>query len=295
MFKTIGLVGRRGKREVIETLAEVEAFLRARDLDIVVEENTADLLPGSDHEQAARSRLDGCDLIVVIGGDGSLLGVSRDVADSGTPVVGVNKGGLGFLAGIPPDDLGQLGNVLDGDYRLEEHFLLQLNVLRDGEQIASSKALNDVVVHSGSMARMIEIRLRVDGDYVYSQRSDGLIVASPTGSTAYSLSAGGPIMHPALDAIVIVPMFPHTLTSRPLVVRGDSTIEIVVTSAPNSTPQASCDSQVEFAVQPGDVIQIGKAAAPLRLVNPKDHSFFESCRSKLDWATRLGQPAQGGG
>ena len=293
MFKTIGLVGRRGKREVMESLREVEAFLAERGLEIVVEENTASMLPESDHAQAPRPRLDGCDLIVVVGGDGSLLGVSRDVADSGTPVVGVNKGGLGFLAGIPPDQLDQLGAVLDGDYRLEEHFLLQLSLLRDGELIGASKALNDVVVHSGSMARMIEIRLEVDSDYVYSQRSDGLIVASPTGSTAYSLSAGGPIMHPALDAIVIVPMFPHTLTSRPLVVRGDACIEIVITSAPNSEPQASCDSQVDMSVRPGDVIRIEKATAPLRLVNPKDHSFFESCRSKLDWATRLGNPSGG--
>lgn len=295
MFKTIGLVGRRGKREVAQTLSEVEAFLQQRGVAIVVEENTASMLPESTHEQAARASLDGCDLIVVVGGDGSLLGVSRDVAESGTPVVGVNKGGLGFLAGIPPDQLDQLGDVLDGQYRLEEHFLLQLSVERDGQTLAASKALNDVVVHSGSMARMIEIRLEVDGDYVYSQRSDGLIVASPTGSTAYSLSAGGPIMHPALDAIVIVPMFPHTLTSRPLVVRGDSTIEIVITSAPNSSPQASCDSQVDIGVKPGDIIRISKAAAPLRLVNPKDHSFFESCRSKLDWATRLGNPGVSGG
>jgi NAD+ kinase len=138
------------------------------------------------------------------------------------------------------------------------------------------------------MARMMEFALAVDGEHVYEQRSDGLIVASPTGSTAYALSAGGPIMHPNLDAIVIVPMFPHTLTSRPLVVRGDARIEVTLGDLGSEEAKASCDSQVELALTGGDVVMIEKAAVPLRLLYTLEHSFFESCRSKLDWASRLG-------
>lgn len=294
MFKTIGLVGRVGKAEVAETVAEVEAFLCQRNVSLIIETHTASMLDGCEHQIREREDMGGCDLIVVVGGDGSLLGVARDLAHTNTPVVGVNRGGLGFLAGIPPDQLELLGDVLAGRYQLEEHFLLQLSLYRGGKLKGESTALNDIVVHSGSLARMIEFNLTVNGDFVYTQRSDGLIVASPTGSTAYSLSAGGPIMHPSLDAIVIVPMFPHTLTSRPLVVRGDSRLEIVITSEPSSSPMVSCDSQVDMSIAEGDVIRIEKAASPLRLVNPEQHSFFESCRSKLDWASRLGSAQAGG-
>ena len=145
-------------------------------------------------------------------------GSRGELAHSSVPVLGVNRGGLGFLAGVSPDQLeNQISDVFEGRYETEEHFLLQARVLREEQEFANSTALNDVVVHPGSMAHMMEFALWVDDKYVYDQRSEGVIVASPTGSTAYSLSAGGPIMHPNLDAIVIVPMFPHTLTSRPLV------------------------------------------------------------------------------
>ena len=159
---------------------------------------------------------------------------------------------------------------------------------RAGAVIARSNALNDVVTHAGSLARMIEFELWVNDEYVYAQRSDGVIVASPTGSTAYSLSAGGPIMHPSLDAIVIVPMFPHTLSSRPLVVRGDSVVRIRLNNTQDATAQLSCDSQVNKPLQVADEIVIAKNRSPLRLLYPQGHSFYESCRSKLDWASRLG-------
>ena len=153
--------------------------------------------------------------------------------------------------------------------------------------MASSPALNDVVVHLGGMARMMEFSLWVDDEFVYDQRSDGLIIASPTGSTAYALSAGGPIMHPSLDAIVVVPMFPHTLTSRPLVIRGQSEIRVAVGSS-EPEPRISCDSQVDILLEPGDEVLVSKYAKPLKLLYPLDHSFYGSCRSKLDWASRLG-------
>ena len=249
------------------------------------------MLSDGDLDVVARAELGNlCDLIVVVGGDGSLLGVARDLAHTQVPVVGINRGGLGFLAGIPPDRVeDMLGAILAGDYLLENHFLLQAELNRAGATVAQSLALNDVVVHPGSLARMIEFNVSINEEFVYQQRSDGLIVASPTGSTAYALSAGGPIMHPSLDALVIVPMFPHTLTSRPLVVEGNSEIEVVLTDIGDTSPQVSCDSQVVTPVRVGDQIIIKKAKVPLKLLYPKEHSFFESCRNKLDWASRLGQ------
>jgi NAD+ kinase len=256
-------------------------------VSVVVEDATGAMMDNRAYEQASRQKLgEHCDLIVVVGGDGSLLGVSRDLAHTGVPVLGVNRGGLGFLADISPEQIGaKLGEVLRGEYVIEDHFLLDARILRSGDELGHSLALNDVVVHMGRMARIMEFSLWIDGQFVYDQRSDGLIVASPTGSTAYSLSAGGPIMHPSLDAIVVVPMFPHTLTSRPLVVPSDGEIKIGVAQ----DAEVSCDSQVDFTLKAGDEVKICKSASPLRLVYSLGHSFYESCRSKLDWASRLGE------
>ncbi len=289
-FETIGLVGRLGNAQVVESVIATEKFLSDRGINLVVEERTAPMLPGCRHEIRPRAELAGlCQLILVVGGDGSLLGVARDFAQAKIPVLGINRGGLGFLADISPDHLEQqLGEVLDGLYVVEEHFLLQVNVIRGGQEIGSSNALNDVVLHAGTMSRMMEFAFYIDDEFVYDQRSDGLIVSSPTGSTAYALSAGGPIMHPSLDAIVIVPMFPHTLTSRPLVVQGDCVIKVVVGDCATPEPQVSCDSQVDLPVAPDDEVIIRKYRHSLPLVYPTEHSFYRACRQKLDWASRLG-------
>ena len=285
-FAALGLIGRPGA-QVVDSLRSVLDCLAERGVGIVVEDRTDALLGGAGHEVAERADLGRCDLVIVVGGDGSLLGVGRDLAHAGVPVLGINRGGLGFLADIAPEGIRrQLGEVLDGQYRVEERFLLEARIVRAGGGEGRSPALNDVVVHAGGMARMMEFSLEIDGEFVYDQRSDGLIVASPTGSTAYALSAGGPIMHPSLDAIVIVPMFPHTLTSRPLVVGGAA--KVAVTLGEVESAQLSCDSQVNFQLESGDAVHIGKYAAPLRLLYSCGHSFYESCRSKLDWASRLG-------
>jgi NAD+ kinase len=290
VFATIGLISRRDSPEILDSVVAVHECLEAQGGDVVVEDVTARTLPGFRGQVASRAKLGKrCDLIVVVGGDGSLLGVARDLAHFGVPVLGVNRGGLGFLADIPPDQIDtRLPAVLAGGFTTEDHFLLDARVVHEGKQIGRSAALNDVVVHLGAMARMMEFSLWVDGEFVYDQRSDGLIVASPTGSTAYSLSAGGPIMHPSLDAIVIVPMFPHTLTSRPLVVRGQSEIRIVMGDEGSTDGKVSCDSQVDFTLHAGAEVNIRKYQTPLRLIYPMDHSFYDSCRSKLDWASRLG-------
>lgn len=288
-FKTVGLVGRINDANVIDTLATVRDLLLKMDCDVVFEKNTASLMSETDFRSVERNILGStCEMIIVVGGDGSILGVARDVADSGVPVLGVNRGGLGFLAHIAPNEIGQkIRQVLKGDYRLEEHFLLDVFVVRNGKTIEQSPALNDIVLNAGTMSRMMDFTLSIDGEFVYEQRSDGVIVATPTGSTAYSLSAGGPIMDPALDAIVIVPMFPHTLTSRPLVVPGSKSVSLHLGSVAEN-PRVSADSQVEFNLQPEDEIQIRKHPHALNLAYPTGHSFFESCRSKLDWASRLG-------
>lgn len=292
VFSCIGLISRRDSPEILDSVVGVYDCLRNNGSDVVVEDRTAATLPEFDGRSAPRAELGRhCDLLVVVGGDGSLLGVARDLAHFAIPVVGVNRGGLGFLADIPPDDVEtRLPAVLQGHYTSEDHFLLDARVFHGDELVGQSPALNDVVVHLGTMTRMMEFSLWVDGQFVYDQRSDGLIVSSPTGSTAYSLSAGGPIMHPALDAIVIVPMFPHTLTSRPLVVRGQSEISIVLGETGIAEGTVSCDSQVDFAVSAGSEVRIRKYLTPLRLIYPMDHNFYEACRSKLDWASRLGGP-----
>jgi NAD+ kinase len=294
-FATVGLIGRRGTPHVLDSCAAVAECLLGAGRELVVEDRIAELLenpqlPFGDGSRSADRQTLGrdCDLIVVVGGDGSLLSVGRDLAHSGVPVVGVNRGGLGFLADISPDQIHeQISEVLNGQYSTEDHFLLDVAVVRDGVQVGRSSALNDVVVHLRGLSKMMEFSLYVDDEFVYDQRSDGLIIATPTGSTAYSLSAGGPIMHPSLDAIVIVPMFPHTLTSRPLVVPGNSELRVVV-SGSDQQAMLGCDSQVDFDLEPGDEVRLCKLGAPLKLLYPLGHSFYDSCRSKLDWASRLG-------
>lgn len=289
-FATVGLICRRDSPELQDSVAAVRDVLERRGVAVMIESATARMLGDGSAEGSSRDALGAqCDLVIVVGGDGSLLGVGRDLARWGTPVLGVNRGGLGFLADVSPDQLeSKLGAVLEGNYIVEDHFLLDARIHREGRVLNRSTALNDVVVHLGGMSRMMEFSLYVDDEFVYDQRSDGVIVASPTGSTAYALSAGGPIMHPSLDAIVIVPMFPHTLTSRPLVVPGGCEIRVSVGETGSAEAQVSCDSQVDFDLRYGDEVRISKYESPLRLVYTRGHSFYESCRSKLDWGTRLG-------
>ena len=205
-FRNIGLIGRLGSGRVVDTLKRLKRFLLDTGHTVILEDAVADLLPGHQQQVCSRKMMgEICDLVIVVGGDGSLLGAARALCRYNIPVLGVNRGGLGFLTDIPPDELEQkVGDVLAGQYMVETRFLLDAFVRRGEEQLGTSEALNDVLLHPGKSARMIEFELYVDGQFVYSQKSDGLIVATPTGSTAYALSAGGPIMHPKLDAVVLV-------------------------------------------------------------------------------------------
>jgi NAD+ kinase len=205
-----------------------------------------------------------------------------------TPVLGVNRGRLGFLTDISPDEIDtKVADVLDGKYNREYRFLLEATVERHGEVVGRADALNDVVVNSGTSAQMIEFDLYIDNNFVYRQRADGLIVSTPTGSTAYALSGGGPIMHPALDAVVLVPMFPQTLSSRPIVVDGNSEIRIDISERNSIHPPVTCDGQVNMTARPGDSVHIFKKPHKLILIHPLEHSFYASCRDKLRWSNSL--------
>ena len=288
-FSKIGLIGRGRHESSQETLESLLQLLAARGLEAVVEPRLAKLLEGHGVTQASRDEIGAaCDLVIVVGGDGSMLSAARTMAKYDKPVLGVNRGRLGFLTDISPDDIDvKVAEVLDGKYDSEYRFLLDVVVERDGEQIGRADALNDVVVNSGTSAQMIEFNLYVNDTFVYRQRADGLIVSTPTGSTAYSLSGGGPIMHPALDAVVMVPMFPHTLSSRPIVVEGNSRIRIDIAEGNSIHPPVTCDGQVNMTARPGDSVQIFKKPHQLRLIHPLEHNFYASCRDKLRWGNSL--------
>lgn len=289
-FETVGLVARNGTDMVSESLQRVARFLESKNIEVLVAKEASKML-GGDVGRACNDREMGTegDLIIAVGGDGNMLGTARRFAKYGVPIVGINRGRLGFLADIHPEQIeSSLGDVLNGEYVIEEHFLLEGEVSVEGNKEVPC-ALNEVLLHAAAHPHMIEFDLYIDDSFVYNQYSDGLIVASPTGSTAYSLSAGGPIMHPSLNAIVLVPMFPHTLNSRPLVVPGDSEIRITVGSQIGENAKVSFDSHVEFEIKPGDSLTVRKMKDKLKLIHPPGHSFYGVCRSKLDWASRVGE------
>lgn len=284
-FKIVGVTGRQGRTQVVETLAHLATFLQQRGVTVLLDEQLDNLLPGHPFARVSLEQIgDQCDLLIVVGGDGSMLGASRMLAQHDIPVIGINRGRLGFLTDISPDELEeQLSEVLEGRYLAESRFLLEARVRRQGKVIGQGDALNDVVLHPGQSTRIVEFELYIDGQFVYKQRADGLIIATPTGSTAYALSGGGPIMHPRLDAIVLVPMYPHMLTNRPLVVDGDSELKLVIRPENTISPQVSCDGQIHITSAPGDEITIHKKSRRLKLLHPLNHNFYESCRSKLRW------------
>lgn len=289
-FRNIGIIGREGSG-VIESLQRLVVFLRSRGLNIIIGDHIQHLLDASflqDARVCSRKMIgEISDLIIVVGGDGSLLAAARTLARYDVPVLGVNRGRLGFLTDVSPDEIElRVGEVLDGQFRIEKRFLLDAVVKRNGEPVGTGEALNDVVVNSGTSAKMIEFELYIEGEFVYRQRSDGLIVSTPTGSTAYSLSGGGPIMHPRLDAIVLVPMFPHTLSSRPIVVDGNSEIKLLICDTNSGGVPVTLDGQVNFTAQPGDLVYVTKKPHKLKMIHPLTHSFYASCRDKLGWHTR---------
>ncbi len=287
-FRNIGLMGRPGNASVVDTLDDLRRFLEGRGLKVIFDEDTAELMQVNGLQVCTKAMLgEVCDLVIVVGGDGSLLHAARTLARFKKPVLGVNRGRLGFLTDVSPDEIEQkVGAVLAGDYSVDRRSLLNLEVRSDGNPIGEGLALNDVVLQAGKAVHMIEFELYIEGEFVYRQRSDGLIVATPTGSTAYALSGGGPIMHPKLDAMVLVPMHPHTLSSRPIVVDGNSEIKILICSETIS-PLVSADGQTGIQLRAGDWVYITKHPFKLELIHPPGHDFYAACRTKLGWSSHL--------
>ena len=288
-FRKIGLAGRRRQRGVAGVLRQLLDLLQARGHDVVLEDTLGDVVTDCAPPLATLEEIgQQADLVIVVGGDGSLLGAARTLARFSVPVLGVNRGRLGFLTDITPDDIAkQIPAVLDGRFEEESRFLLDAEIRREGRVVGRGDALNDVVVNSGTSAQMIEFELYINDTFVYRQRADGLIVSTPTGSTAYSLSGGGPIMHPALDAVVLVPMFPHALSSRPLVVDGNSEIRLDILARNRIHPPVTCDGQANLKARPGDSVHICKNPHHLTLLHPLGHDFYTSCRDKLRWSNAL--------
>jgi len=289
-FSTIGLTGR-NSNDIIDSLDAVVSFLEDHvDINIVLDVNISDLLKGTKYPVSPIEKLAGqCDLVIVVGGDGSLLQVASVLAEHDLPVIGINRGRLGFLTDILPDEIeSTLEQVLSGEYKIESRFLLDLYIgtKEQDQQEYLGSALNDVVLHPGKAVQMIEFALYIDQEFVYNQASDGLIVATPTGSTAYAMSAGGPIMNPRLDAIVLVPLNPHSLSSRPIVVEGNRELTLVVGERHQILPQISCDGSMSHRCAPGDRITIRKKPKGLKILHPADYDYYETCRSKLGWSIR---------
>lgn len=288
-FSHIGLIGHQNTEDARAISRRLIAFLQSQQLSVTLSAELADTLSLPPIDALPESDIASqCDLLIVIGGDGSMLSAARVMADCRVPLLGVNWGRLGFLTDIMPQDIEtKVAAVLNGSYISETRFLLAMVLMRNGRVIGRSSALNDVVLHVGGYIRMIEFELYIDDEFVYSQRSDGLIVSTPTGSTAYALSGGGPIMHPSLAAIVLVPLNAHTLTSRPIVVNSESAIKLVIGEDNTTCPHITCDGQIHLATKPGDELHIHKKPETVTLIHPTDHDFYDTCRTKLSWASHL--------
>ena len=284
MFNRIGLVGKPGDTKVRDTLRALLPHLQRRRLDIVIDPHCAELL-GKTHFEAATGPIgDGRDLVIAIGGDGTLLQAAHMIASYDIRLLGINVGHLGFLTDISPEEIGErINEVLDGHYEEEERLILRTHVIQGGQEFGPYDAINDVVITKWNIARLITLETYVNGKFVNSQRSDGLIVSTPTGSTAYALSGGGPILHPALDALALVPICPHTLSNRPIVVSGNSRIEIVVGTPELDQARLTCDGEIRCELAPGDRILIEKADRCIRLIHPPGHDHFATLRAKLQW------------
>ena len=268
-FKCIGIVGHPRHPTALTTHEMLYRWLCTKGYDVIVERQIAKELKLDNVQTGTLAEIgQKADLAVVVGGDGNMLGAARTLARYDISVIGINRGNLGFLTDLDPDNAHQqLADVLDCQKRI-------------------STAINEVVLHPGKVAHMIEFEVYIDETFAFSQRSDGLIISTPTGSTAYSLSAGGPILTPSLDAITLVPMFPHTLSARPLVINSNSTIRLRF-SHRRSDLEISCDSQIALPIQEGEDVLIRRSDYHLNLIHPKDYSYFNTLSTKLGWSKKL--------
>jgi NAD+ kinase len=268
-FRRVALFGKLHSPEVDASLKAIREFLASRGCEVQKDGK-------------------GADLAIVVGGDGTMLTAARDLVPLGVPLVGVNQGRLGFMTDIGHDDMRSgLGAILEGRYVIEERSLLDAEILRDGKAMLRTVALNEAVVGKGAQGRLIEFELSLDGEFVYSLRADGILVATPTGSTAYALSAQGPILHPAVPALALVPLNPHTLSARPVSVSDKSVIEIKLARTPGLDAQCYFDGFALAELAPGDRLVLKRSAHTARFVHPPGYKYFATLREKLGWSETL--------
>ena len=286
-FHTVGLVGKYDNPGMHDSVCRLGEFLRGRGHEVMLASQTAERLNIQDcphrnlHDLATES-----DVVVVMGSDGTMLSIARELASTGAPLIGINQGRLGFLTDITVDDMfDAVAEILSGQYVAEERILLNGQVRRNGERVFEATAFNDVVVGKGGSGRLIDLDISINSEFVYSQRADGLVVTSPTGTTAYALSAGGPIVHPTLEAVALVPICPHTLSARPIVVSSHSRIELTLTYADDA--RVHFDGQMHFDLMSGDHVWITRANRPVTLLHPHSYSYYDTLRQKLHWGKRL--------
>jgi len=280
----IGIICKAGIPKPAEILQELLPWLRQKGCETFVDTETASTLNIDGFPRSEIPSLS--EIIIVIGGDGTMLSTCRLVADKGVPVLGINIGGLGFITEVQLDELYEtLEKVLSGECPIEERLMLTAQVRRLGELIAEYIVLNEVVINKAALARIIDLETYVNQNYVTTFKADGLIISTPTGSTAYSLSAGGPILYPTLDNIIITPICSHTLTNRAMVLPGDSIIKVILRS-PTERVYLTMDGQVGFSVMQNDVVEVSKAPFKTRLLIPCDRDYFQILRTKLKWGER---------
>jgi NAD+ kinase len=283
-MKKIGIICKTGIPEPIEILKELLPWIRQKGYEAFVDNETASVL---NMEGSPRSQIPvSADVIIVLGGDGTMLSVARLVGEKGIPILGVNIGGLGFLTAVQKDELYDvLGKVFTGECPVEERIMLTACVFRHSECIAEYLVVNDVVVNKGALARIIDLETYIDHNYVATFKADGLIVSTPTGSTAYALSAGGPILYPTLNCVVLAPICPHTLTNRPIVLPDNVVVDIVLRSQ-NEDVFLTIDGQVGFSLRQGDTVEVKKSQFKTKLFNPCERDYFQILRNKLKWGER---------
>jgi NAD+ kinase len=282
-FKTIALIGKYNSPEIAEPLLKLADFLAKRGVTVLIDKLTGAHIQNSPYpirelEDLGRD----ADVAIVMGGDGTMLNIARTLAPYDVALVGVNQGRLGFLTDISLDTMYEtIAAILDGQCVAEDRMLLEGEIHRVGEPAQNVLAFNDVVVSKGIEGNMVECDVRIDGEFIYHQRSDGLIIATPTGSTAYAMSAGGPIVHPSLRVISLVPVSPHTLSNRPIVVGSDSVIEIVMSS--DNDARVHFDSHSHYALREGDRVMVKRYPHTISLLHPIGHSYYRMLREKLNW------------
>ena len=286
-FRNVALIGKQRTPEIAGPLLRLAEFLTSRGVTVVVDNLTAQHLEVHPYTELSLAEIgEVVDLAVVMGGDGTMLNIARTLSLHHVPLVGVNQGRLGFLTDLTVENMQErLAEMLDGKFITEQRLLLAARVKRNGGEVYEGRAFNEVVVHRNNTSTMIEFEVRVDGEYVYNQRADGLIVATPTGSTAYAMSAGGPIIHPGLDVIELVPISPHTLSNRPIVVKGSSEVEILVHRTGDI--HVRFDSHSSYDLQLHDKIIVTRHPETVCLLHPEGHSYYHTLREKLLWNQTL--------